>query len=419
MVSDKPLLAPYRVLDLCDVRGALCGAILASMGADVIRIEPPGGCPTRRLAPFHLDEPDPEGSLVWWALGRDKRSLILDLETPEGAETFRRLLQTADFVVDSFEPGYLERIGLGYAQLRAEKPSIVWVSITPYGQTGPRSRWAASDINIQAMGGHMYLTGDVERAPVRVGLPAAYWHGGGEGAAGAMVAHHHRRRTGAGQHVDVSMQQCVIWTLLNTTMTWQMLTRQEMRGGTVRKERGNTVYTRIVWPCLDGIVQFIPIGGGGGESRSKSYLRFVDWMAGEGFHADCLTAKDWNNADMYNFSQAEYDAAADQIIAFLKTKTIAELYARAVELRILLAPIATMEELLASPQLAGRQFFVDVEHPELGQTFRYPGAFAKFSATPLHAPRRAPRLGEHNAEILAELGYPPQRIAALLGSRTA
>jgi len=413
MVSDKALLSPYRVIDLCDARGALCGGILASMGADVIRVEPPGGCPSRQLAPFYGDVPDPEGSLVWWALGKNKRSLTLDLEATEGRAVFHKLLQTADFITESFEPGYLDGLGLGYTQLRQAKPSIVYVSITPYGQTGPHSRWAASDINIQAMGGHMYLTGDIERAPVRVGLPATYWHGGSEGAAGAMAAHHHRRRTGQGQHVDVSMQQCVIWTLLNTTMTWQMVRRQEMRGGTVRKERGNTVYTRIVWPCRDGLVQFIPIGGGGGESRSKAYLRFVDWAKSEGFETGLMTAKDWNNVDMYNFSQAEFDAAAEQIGAFLKTKTIDELYAKAVEHRILLAPIGSIEDLLQSPQLKARQFFVEVEHPELGRSFAYPGAFAIFSETPLEPPRRAPRLGEHTGQILGELGYGKDDLVAL------
>jgi crotonobetainyl-CoA:carnitine CoA-transferase CaiB-like acyl-CoA transferase len=402
---DQTPLGPYRVLDLADEKGALCGSILASMGADVIKVEPPEGCPIRSLPPFYRDTPDSEGSLVWWALNTNKRSITLALDTEDGLAVFRQLVRSAHFLVESFVPGYLSSLGLGYEQIREINPAIVFVSITPYGQTGPHSRWNASDLNIQGMGGHMYLSGDADRSPVRVGVPAAYWHGGSEGAAAAMIAHHYRQRTGRGQHVDVSMQQCVIWTLLNTTMTWQLVHRQEMRGGAVRKERGNFFYTRVIWSCRDGVVYFIPIGGGGGMSRQKSYQRFVEWMRAEGFGSDVLTAKDWNNRDMYNFTQEEYDSVAREISLFLQTKTVDEIYARAVQDRLLMAPISTIKDLLQSVQLREREFFVEVHHPELGDSFFYPGPFARFSKTPLRAPRRAPLLGEHNREVLVdELG---------------
>ena len=411
---DRTLLGPYRVLDIADERGALCGSMLAAMGADVIKIEPPQGSSMRHLAPFYKDQPGVENSLVWWALNRNKRSITLDIAAPEGADLFRRLVQKADFLVESFKPGHLDGLGLGYKALRQINPRLIFVSITPYGQTGPHSGCEASDINIQGMGGHMYLTGDAERSPVRVGLPASYWHGGSEAAAAAMIAHQYRRRTGRGQHVDVSMQQCVIWTLLNTTMTWQLVRRQEMRGGAVRKERGNTVYTRLVWQCKDGLIYFVPIGGGGGKSRAKSYLRFVQWMKNNGYDDPVLTAKDWNHLDMFNFTQDEYDAVAASIARFLATKTVAEIYADAVRERLLLAPIATVKDLLASPQLKDRRFFIDVEHPELSERFSYPAAFAKFSRTPLVAPRRAPYLGEHNNEILGgELGLDLGQISAM------
>jgi len=405
MKNNPQLLSPYRVLDLADEKGALCGAVLASMGADVIKVEPPCGCATRRKPPFHEDQPNMESSLVHWALNKNKRSLTLALETADGREIFEKLLRSADFLIESFKPGYLEKLGFGYEDVRRIAPSLIYVSITPYGHGGPRSEWEAVDINLQAMGGHMYLSGDVDRAPVRVGLDASYLHGGTEGAAGAMVALNHRRRTGRGQHVDVSMQQCIIWTLLNTTMTWQMVQRQEMRGGAVRKERGNTVYTRVIWPCRDGMVLFIPIGGGGGKARSNSYLRFVDWMRQDGYFADCLILRDWNNKEMYSFSQSEYDAVSDQIGEFLKTKTVSELYERAVADRFLLAPISTVENLLSSPQLEERKFFAEAVGLELGQAIKYPGPFAKFSKTPLAEARRAPLLGEDTDRILFELGY--------------
>jgi benzylsuccinate CoA-transferase BbsE subunit len=243
------LLAPYRVLDLSDERGALCGRILASMGADVIKVEPPGGAPLRGRGPFYRDEPGLENSLAWWALEANKRSLTLDIEHQRGRELLFRLAETADFFIESFAPGYLAASGLGYPELHARCPALVYVSITPFGQTGPRANWAASDITIQATSGHMYLNGEPDRSPVRLGVSAAYWHGGAEGAQAAMIAHHARRRTGRGQHVDVSMQQAHIWTLLNTTMTWQLAKRQEIRGGSRRKERGHDYYSRHIWEC--------------------------------------------------------------------------------------------------------------------------------------------------------------------------
>lgn len=395
------LLAPYRVLDLADCSGALCGAIFAAMGADVICVEPPGGSPIRTLPPFLEDEPGPERSLVWWALAANKRSVTLDIEDERQRAALHRLLEDTDFLIESFAPGYLAGLGLSYDDLRERYPRLIFVSITPYGQSGPHAGWVAADINLQAMGGHMYLTGDVDRPPLRVGVPAAYWHGGSEGAAAAMIALHARKRTGRGQHVDVSIQQCVIWTLLNTTMTWQLVHRQEMRGGGVRKERGNTVFTRNLWPCKDGLVQYVPIGGGGGAARSKAYLRFVDWMREDGFFDDVLVKKDWNDVDMFAFEQAEYDAVADCILRFLATKAVSEVYDRSVRDRLLIAPVADVAEVLGSVQLAARGFFVEVDHPLVDRPVTYPGPFATFSQTPLRTPGPAPLLGEHNDEIFA------------------
>ena len=408
--QDNTLLGPYRVLDLTNEKGGPCGSVLGSMGADVIQIEPPEGSPIRRLPPYYQDNPTIESSLAWWALGANKRSLTLDLDTEGAREVLHKLIQTADFLIESFPPGHLAERGFGWEDMHAAKPSLVYVSITPYGQTGPHSQWAASDINVQAMGGHMYLSGDIERSPIRVGTNAAYWHGGLEAVSGAMIAHHYRRRTGQGQHVDVSMQQCLIWTLLNTTMTWQLLQRQEMRGGAVRKERSNPVYTRLVWECKDGLVLFAPIGGGGGRARAKSYNRFIEWMRTEGHCADILTAKDWNGSDMYNFSQDEYNSVTDYLAKFLKTKTVDELYRRALQEAILLAPINTTKNLANSTQLRDREYYTDVYHPELGRSVEYPGAFAKFSGTPVNKKTRAPFLGEHSQQILAQLGYGAEQI---------
>jgi crotonobetainyl-CoA:carnitine CoA-transferase CaiB-like acyl-CoA transferase len=412
-VAAATLLGPYRVLDLSDERGTLCGQILASMGADVIKIEPPRGAPLRGRAPFYRDTPGIENSLAWWALEANKRSLTLDIEQAQGQALLRRFAQSADFLIESFEPGFTASLGLGYSDLHALNPALVYVSITPFGQTGPHARWAAADITIQAMSGHMYLNGEPDRSPVRLGVSAAYWHGGAEGAQGAMIAHHVRRRNGRGQHVDVSMQQAHIWTLLNTTMTWQLARRQEIRGGSRRKERGHDYYSRHIWSCKDGAVHFVPIAGGGGKSRQHSYMQLMDLMKADGFYEPFLDAKDWNGKDMFGITQAEYDAIAERIALFFMTKTVAELYDFAIKKQLLLAPLASTKDLLESRQLGDREFFVDVDHPRLRGSFSYPGAFAKFSATPLVQPRPAPRVGEHSAEILGELGLTEHDVMAL------
>ena len=198
------LLSPYRVLDLTDERGLLCGKILADLGADVVQVESPGGSPARNLGPFYQDDVDPEKSLFWWAYAANKRGITLNLDTNNGVTLFRRLVKEAHFVIESFPPGYLAGLGLGYQELEAINPGLVMVSISPFGQDGPYSHYQATDIVGMALGGFMALTGDSDRAPLRVGFPHFYHHGAAAGAAGAMLAHTHRAVTGQGQHVDVS-----------------------------------------------------------------------------------------------------------------------------------------------------------------------------------------------------------------------
>src|SRR5690606_36840184 len=158
--SPTAMLAPYRVLDLTDERGLLCGKILADLGADVIQVEPPGGNSARRIAPFHRDEPGLERSLFWWAYAANKRSITLDLASADGRALFEQLAGSAHFVIESGRPGELAALGLGYERLAALNPELIVVSITPFGQTGPYATWLASDLVGMGMGGFMYVTGD-------------------------------------------------------------------------------------------------------------------------------------------------------------------------------------------------------------------------------------------------------------------
>jgi crotonobetainyl-CoA:carnitine CoA-transferase CaiB-like acyl-CoA transferase len=397
------LLRPYRALDLTDELGELAGRILADLGADVIKVEPPDGDRSRWRPPFRADVPDAEGSLAWWAANRNKRSVTLQLESADGQQVFKHLVQTADFVLESFPPGYLDNLGLGYHELRAINARVILTSITPFGRHGPYSQYAASDLTLQALGGFLYVNGEEDRPPVRISADLAYYHGGGQGAAGALVAHYQRQRSGCGQHVDVSIQDYIAWTPLDMTMAAQIEGKSPTRAGAGMRFHTRHVAVRTRWRCKDGYITFGPLGGGGGKPL---YTKFVAWMREHGFVNPILTARDWAGEDLHSMTQAEYDAIAAEIQAFLETRTVAELYAKAVSERMMLAPAASARDIVESPQIVDRQALVAIEHAELGQSFRYPGAFARFSATPIDGFRRPPRIGEHNQAVYVdELGY--------------
>src|SRR5688572_10249417 len=164
--DDAGLLSPYRVVDLTDERGILCGKILADLGADVIQVEPPGGSSARRIGPFYHDQAEAERSLFWWSYAANKRSITLNLASSDGRALLKRLVQTADFLVESFPPGHLERLGLGFDTLAAINPRLIVVSVTPFGQDGPYAHYKAADLTGVGMAGFMYLTGDPDRPPV-------------------------------------------------------------------------------------------------------------------------------------------------------------------------------------------------------------------------------------------------------------
>ena len=202
-------LSPYRVLDLTEGGMNWCGKVLADLGADVIKIEPTGGSPTRNRGPFYNNEPHPERSLFWYAYCLNKRGITLDLESEEGQRLFKKLAATADFVLESFAPGYMDGLGLGYESLSRVSPGLIMASMTPFGQTGPYAHYKATDMIAWSMGGMQYASGDEDRPPVRISFPQAEFHAGAQAAAGCMAALWHggplassderRRRTACGR----------------------------------------------------------------------------------------------------------------------------------------------------------------------------------------------------------------------------
>ena len=393
--DDTGMLSPYRVLDLTDEHGILCGKILADLGADVIQIEPPGGSSARRLGPFYEDEAHPDRSLFWWSYAANKRSITLNLASRDGRALLQRLVPSAHFLIESFPPGDMEQLGLGYAALAALNPALILVSVTPFGQDGPYAHYRASDLNGMGMAGFMYVTGDPDRPPARVGAPHFYLHGAAAGATGAMIAHAQRVLTGQGQHVDVSCQEAVARTLASAPQLFAIENTVIRRQGSYR-QTGDTTFMRITWPCKDGFVNF-QLSGGAGAGRSVNNL--IQWMEEEGLGDPVLTGLDWSTLGYGMVNKALLDRVVPPVERFLMSHTKAELFEGAVKRRILLFPVATTKDIMQNTQLQARGYFRQVFHPDLSTTVTYPGPFVRASATPLQLRRLAPKIGEHNTEI--------------------
>ena len=414
--GNKGVLTGYRVLDVTDATGLLCGKVLGDYGADVIKIEPPGGDPARDIGPFYKDIPDRNKSLYWFFTNSSKRGITLNLETADGREIFRRMVKTAHFVVESFEPGYMASLGLAYADLESLNPGLVMTSITPYGQTGPYAHDKAQDINLQAMGGLMRIFGDPERPPVRISQPQAFFHGGLQGAVGSMLAHYHRVLTGEGQHVDSSCQQSIILTLMHCIELWDVCQINYRGGGPFSVQNRplplGPMYHRRIWPCKDGHICFF-VGGGAAAGVRRSSEFFVKWANEEGYALD-ITDLDWSSLDYTMMSQAQWEVIEKAISPFVLTKTKAELFSKAVENAMMLCPVNMANDILDDAHLNARGYWTPVEHDELGDTIPYPGPPVRMGSLPWRIQRRAPLIGEHNEDIfIGELGHTIEQLTAL------
>jgi benzylsuccinate CoA-transferase BbsE subunit len=402
METGKGLLSSRRVLDLTDEKGFLCGKILADLGADVIKIEKPGGDKARNLGPFYHNERDPQKNLYWYAYNLNKRGITLDIETREGQQILARLVKTADFILESFPPGYLDKLSLSYLKLSQANPRIIMTSITPYGQTGPYKNYTASDIEVMAMSGLMYITGNPEQAPLRISAPQAFLLASAHGAAASMVAHYHRETSGEGQHVDVSAQECVLWEIANAIPLWELNRIVLRRAGSFIAGRWTGTKQRLLWKCKNGYVLFYILGGAFGVKTNRA---IVKWMEEENIAPEFLKIFNWNAFDMATQTQEMQDQIEIHIGRLFSMFTKEELYNEALKRGIMLCPVNTCEDITENAQLKDRDFWVDISHPELSANIKYPGAFAKLSETPLNIRFRAPLIGEHNLEIYqGELG---------------
>ena len=404
------MLKNCRALDLTDEKGFLCGKILADLGADVIKIERPGGDLSRNIGGFWGDTPDPEKSLYWFAYNSNKRGITLNIETPEGRELFTKLAATADFVIESFPPGYMDGLGLGYAELSRINKGIIMASVTPFGGEGIYRDFKDSDIVVMGMSGTLYQTGETDGPPVQISMPQACLHAGADAAVGSMIAYYSREMTGEGQHVDVSMQQSAAWFQANAIPTWELNHRILKRSGAFRAGMSKDVGQRQVWPCKDGYVFFNVIGG---RTGAKSLSALVDWMDSEGGATDFLLNMDWDNFDMFTVTREEMDNISGPVGEFFRSHTRKELLAGAVPRGVSIGPLSSMEDLLNDECLRIRHFWKEIQHPELGTGITYPREFVKSTEHDYSTKFRAPLIGEHNGEVYGSIGLSEQDLVSM------
>jgi len=400
------MLGDLRVLELCDERGQLAGKILGDLGADVIKIEPPGGARERDRGP-HLGQGSAAASLPFLALNTSKRGITLDPTCDRGREVFHALVATADVVLESAAPGALDAQGIGFEAARLHRDGLIHCAITPFGQTGPYAAFQAGDLVVVAMGGNALLTGDPQRPPVRCSMPTSVYHAAPTAVFGILTALH-ARETGTaaseGQFVDVSMHECQLATLMGGPGQFVYSGKLGARQG------GRLGRTREIWRTKDGWVSF---GLRGGPTRIPNLIAMVELMNERGSAPQWLMGFDWKTYSPATASEEELARLEDAFAAFFETCTMSDLYAAALERRILLAPCNDAREILAQEQLRDRKLFVTLDYPEIGASIEHPAFFAKSSAFDTGIRRRAPHAGEHNGEIYREIGIGEDELCAL------
>ena len=400
MTEASPQPGPFagiRVLELANETGQFCGKLLGDLGADVVKIEPPGGEPCRRIGPFVDDIPHPDRSLSFWYYNTSKRGITLDIGTTDGRALFRRLAATADVILETFRPGHLTSLTCDYAALSRQNPSLILCSLTPFGQTGPWRDYLSSDLLHMAAGGEMascgYDESDAPNAPPVAPGGGNAWHMGCHFAYMAIIAALvHRSVSGRGQYIDASIHEaCALTTeaaIANYVYRGEVLQRHTGRHHSAGQS------PRTQFRASDGNYVCALVGG----RLNPRYMRqLADLLDTNGMAGDLRDPKYQDQAVI----SANTSHIVDGLIAsFIASLPAEEVYHRAQERGFTWGAVRAPEQLLDDPHLSDRLFWKEVEHPELGRSVIYPGEAAIYSGSPWRISRRAPLIGEHNPEIL-------------------
>ncbi|MCY3923045.1 MAG: CoA transferase [Chloroflexi bacterium] len=397
------MLSPYRIIDLTDERGVLAGQMLADLGADVIQVEPPTGSTGRGIAPFFADHPGE--SIYWAAYTRGKRGITCDLSAPRGRDLLLRLLETADFLIESSDIGVMAELGLDYEALHERFPKLIYTSISAFGQTGPKAHYVGSDLAIWAAGTPLLMSGDDDRAPVRISQPQAWGHASGDAAGGSMLALHARHQSGRGQHVDISAQVSAAQATLAQVLAHQLGAADPERYGGGVKIRGQAI--RGTADVADGYIVLL-MGPGPAVGHFANHA--VKWLVDIGAAEPELLDEDFvTYADRAATGKADpalFPRIQDIMRDAVATRTKQQMLDISIEYDLLLAPVLDIVDLGNSPQLEHRGFWQQIEHAD-GRRVTYPGPPLNILVDGEQqgiCKRPPPELGQHNAEVYTELG---------------
>ncbi len=372
MIEDELLpLYGMRVLDCTDASGHLAGRVLVDLGAQVIKVEPPEGDPTRWQGPFLAREPDVDSGVQWVTRNIGKQSVALDLDTAAGRQRLHELLADADVLLETWTPAERAALALTPPAAAERFPRLVHCAITPYGADGPKASLRGSDLTTQAASGNLFMTGDPDRPPVRCSLPVTHYHAAAEAALGALAAIWDRERTQRGAFIDVAIQELMLMPNMTHPAQAALQGYRGQRAGSSSRV-GDTVQPEI-WRCKDGWVSFALRGGPARIPGLQALSKVMDEC---GMGSPVLLNRDWTKHNHNRLTQAEVDEIAAPFAAFFAACTMRELYSAACGRRLMLAPAQTEAEVLTNHQLLARAFFVEREVADT--TVAMPGHFAAF-----------------------------------------
>ncbi|HEX6541797.1 MAG TPA: CoA transferase [Ktedonobacterales bacterium] len=382
------ILTGIRVADFTRVvSGPFATMLLGDLGADVFKIERPGsGDDTRGWGPPFVGGE----STYFFSVNRNKKSVVLDLQTLEGREQARKLCLSCDVVVENFRPGYMDRVGLGYEALRVERPDIIYCAISAFGQTGPYRERAGYDVPIQAMGGLMSITGEPDRPPVKTGVALVDVIAAQYAFSGILGALYHRERTGEGQRVDVSLLSAELSALINMASAYLV-------AGEVPVRRGNahpSIVPYEVFAASDGYVMLA-------AANDKLFAAFC----AEAGHPEWATDPRFAT----NAARVQHREALGPLVAeIMRSDTVANWVERLQRAGVAVAPVNDLAQAFADPQVVHSGLVARIPHPVAGD-LPMVGPVALYSQTPAEVRLPPPLLGEHTDEVLAMLAEKPDR----------
>lgn len=400
-MEDSRALSDVKVLDFTSELGPYAGKLYAGLGADVIHIEPITGNPFRNIGPFFKNVPGKERGLQFLYYNAGKRGIALDITKQEGKDIFLRLCQSADLLIESFDPGFLDGLGLNFNVLSAVNPRLVQTSVTLFGSTGPYATYPGSDLTCSALSGFLYLAGVDNDKPVRAPDSQAYRTAEANAAVASAIALLFAKKTGIGQFADVSSIESLASSQENASQFWDL-------EGVIRRSASGSVAGGGVFACKGGYIVLVAIMG----ANKVMWDPFVKWMKEEGVEEwEVFEGKEWIDPD-YRSDPVNYETFRRIFEAYTMKHDKLYLYEKGQSYRVATTPVSNGKDLFENPQLNTTGFFETIRHPNLDDALTFPGAPYALGEIQWRFGGAAPALGQHTVEVLEEVGYTKNDIDA-------